>query len=452
MTLPSNHRKRRTIGSWRVGSSYLGATMALGRWVFASVALWGVAVLACARDITNPVNTAPPKFIGVTHSLRTDSKFAVDKASRLSDYFCTAVVQGKDGRYQKGNVWLKMPNRVKRADSASVTRVVRVEWKPTGASSPQAGISCRIPDTKDAQEMLLTQILFIDPKTMKQASAANYALVPTAPTRSTSSLPVILVTANWTYPVSGSRSTSFVDYGASVPSWDPSLDQSAGYVAPGDPCPSDEYGNDYGVGYNTAIFWGSSSEMCPRTDFESICIDLYISTCRALILEGDCRNSDPNAPYSASRVQIVIAVNEALKDLGSTNPSPSCVYNPDISARKPCIPPLPAPYNATDVRYVTSDSIEVTYHLTNSVFQFLQQVIDPYPVPNPSIDGRIYLMRDPSTGTWRSAGERNNFPSLDIWYYNNGVRWSLAQRGQGSVFGLFDLMGWTDSWGCVCKK
>jgi RHS repeat-associated protein len=64
--------------------------------------------------------------------------------------------------------------------------------------------------------------------------------------------------------------------------------------------------NSYGFAAGDPVSYSDPYGLCPKKAAEgSVCLDFYIAAGRAGPLKGDNRGTDPNAPASESRIQVV---------------------------------------------------------------------------------------------------------------------------------------------------
>ena len=200
--------------------------------------------------------------------------------------------------------------------------------------------------------------------------------------------------------------------------------------------------------YPTVDLAHESSVLCPQGR-ENVCIDVYIPDSTAnWILRGDASGSDPNAPFGASRAQVVIFPAERRWYVVV---SKTCWAWQDGSRQGECTQPLKVDTvastsllaNFVEVKFRDSGVIEMQMQLHASKLAPAGRV----QVVLPAIDATV-LLAQAGSGKWLTAGERNKFPALDIWHWRPsiGTHDLLAKRDPLNPFALIDRVGRTDSW------
>lgn len=312
------------------------------------------------------------------------------------------------------------------------------EWRVTDGGSPLSGAFCKIPNTPNAVDHLLAKVLFIDPKTMKgnSTNSTHTASMMMAADTYTLTPVVVFAVPTWTADMAGSSFSYYNDL--SVPSWN---DPGTGsyYDVPGDACDDPNNPNASGliISAPSSPLMTDPVDACEKNRSGSApfyCIDIYIAACNVGGLQGDCRNADPNAPASGSRAQIRFP-----ETLGGGDPA-VYLHETCITGSTLCTSPLGPPDNNVSIAYMGTDSIAVTFHLTNSMTSAGGRV------GTPSIDGSVVFVKGDYGIFWPVAGSRDAFPSMSVYYQYQYGQIQLLQRDEQNFFNLIDHFGWTDNW------
>jgi hypothetical protein len=334
-------------------------------------------------------------------------------------------------------LWLRVPQEFKAPGGE--TEVHSFEWRLDDAKFPLAAVKCSIPKTPGAQKFLLERILFIDPKSRREPG--NPSKTPRQPSPPgtylasvTDLVTVVIIAARPPGYLSAADNTS------SSPEGDMSQTQwsePGEYVEPGQPC---DNGVGIGLDIDSTFLKLPTTALCPQTSRRTICADVFIEQCFIMGMKGDCRTSNPDADNNLSRAQIVIELDRAYKDQSYTFINNTCTLFMQF-----CIPALPAPDNMVTTQYHGDTAITVTAKLTNSFKTFTGAM--------PSID-MVFVLRKASDGSWGVPfGQRDAFPTLDIWEWNPATGRKLLQHRDGTIpealMGLAPIFS-QDNWGVRC--
>ena len=162
--------------------------------------------------------------------------------------------------------------------------------------------------------------------------------------------------------------------------------------------------SSYGFAAGDPINYSDPFGLCPKTAYQSICIDLWITQATAGPLRGDARGPDPDAPPWASRAQIVINV-EDLKASYLTV-SPSCMTGGNCYRNS-----VAQALDKVEIDKGANGALKAKYSLHNRVGVY------------PAINGSVQLLPD-GRGGYASSGNRDAFPSMAIYGWN-GSRTSI---------------------------
>lgn len=193
----------------------------------------------------------------------------------------------------------------------------------------------------------------------------------------------------------------------------------------------------------TVDFSHTGDQLCPH-DRNNICIDVFIpdSVAGGMLL-GDNRQTNPDAPFTASRAQIVLYPENGTYVV---HVSQSCARRP-LPFLGQCSPPLPVYPNTGAANHVSviagSDGgYSISIQLRNSVLQFSRS----YPT-GPAINVDVTLVPD-GHGGFLTTGVRNSYPALDIFQWKDGDRTSILHLAATNPTALIDVLGQTQAW-CV---
>jgi hypothetical protein len=406
------------------------------------------AASACGREATAPVFT-PDVASGQASQvpIANANWLGLSSSRKRSGYSCTVTAQAPDGQFRNFTMWLHFPERMKSANGGS--QVIPIRWQPTSGQTA-AGANCRIPNTPAAQQALLNDLLFIDPKTMKAFRGLPPGeLDPSDRAQDCcTQIAGVIVTAPYNWG-SGSFGGGFGQPDDpsvnSVTPWD----NSPYYAPPPPPCDGYDASGVYqgaGVLADNAIM--TAAQACPETWFESLCIDLYIADSSAFGLRGDGRGPNPDAPPNLSRAQLIVPVDTRYISYRKAYVSPTC-----WAGTTNCYAPLDSTRNQVTYWYYpmgiqpgqVPDSIVVLYRLENSITTAGGWM------PGPVIDGHVTFVPG-SDGRMQVANlARDAFPTMSIysWTPDVNIRRQLAQRAETNPTALIGWTGQQDTMSCV---
>jgi hypothetical protein len=173
----------------------------------------------------------------------------------------------------------------------------------------------------------------------------------------------------------------------------------------------------------------AATVMCPKTPYESVCVDLWIEAETVNGLRGDGRPLDPDARPSESRVQIVVNTDDDTGYFYSISPTCTAVFDY-------CNQPLGPTHNQLTTTRQPNGDIVLDFHFSNSL------------TINPAIDGTVTLHPN-GEGGYTASRDGNMFPSLAVFQWKDGVREEILYDPQTESTNLIDLKQRLRRW---CEK
>jgi RHS repeat-associated protein len=184
--------------------------------------------------------------------------------------------------------------------------------------------------------------------------------------------------------------------------------------------------NEYGFASGDVVNYDDPFGLCPPARNGAICIDFFIAAASVWGFKGDGRDFDPNAPFSASRAQIVI-----LPQFGAHfyRVSPSCTSSG-------CNPPRSDNRVTYDEPWGQNKGFDVSFSFTDSK--------GPLGLA-PDLNGTITFLPNADGGYRLADGIVSSYPSMAVYQRVNGQWVLMWQHRESSSWsaprGLWDPLG-----------